>query len=422
MARRRGFFAEMQYQARQAEQRQIAEQKAVAREHARATREWERAVREAQRAEQQATRAAEADRKAAEREAKRLLLEARQAEVEERNARLAEIEAELSGILQTTLGVDDYVDLDALRATAEHPPFPRPDLEQPIEPPPLVQAPPKPEFIEPPPPTGLSGLFGKKKHQAAIAQAQEEFAGELAAWEAEVAEVPERQRTQLQEHEAREQERQAQLQAARDAYAMECQRREHEVAEANARLDEIIAGLAIGEPSAVSEYVGIVLSNSVYPKILEVGHDYEFDPVTRELSLTVLIAAPDALPQEKAFRYVKASDEITSTPLSQKAVRDRYMSVVEQVALRSLHEIFEADRQAVIQTISLRVATETTDPATGRTRTIAFAGVAAARDAFTDFDLANVVPSATLRHLGAEIVKNPLELDDLDNVSGVRRQ
>lgn len=423
MARRRGFFAEMQYQSQQAEKRRLAQERAEVRAHAQAAREWERARREAERAANAAARAADAERKAAAREAARLLAEARAAEVEERNTRLIDIDTELGLLLEGTLGVDDFVDLERLRAKAEHPPFPRPELENPVAPPKLIEARPAPAYVEPAAPTGVGAVFGgKKKHQAAIEEAKADFERAKAAWDAEAAAIPERQRKQLEDHQAQEDARLAELQSARDVYALECERREHEVAEANARLDAIIAGLPIGEPNAVNEYVGIVLGNSVYPDVLEVGHDYEFDPVTRELALTVLIAPPDRLPQEKAFRYVKSSDEITSTPLSGRALKDRYRGIVEQVALRSLHEIFEADRQGVVQTISLHVATETTDPATGRPRRIRFVGVGAARDAFEHLDLANVVPAATLKHLGAEVAKNPVDLDGLDDVTGVRRQ
>jgi len=38
---------------------------------------------------------------------------------------------------------------------------------------------------------------------------------------------------------------------------------------------------------------------------------------------------------------------------------------VHQVALRSFHEVFEADRRGLIRSISLEVGTETIDPATG---------------------------------------------------------
>jgi len=421
MARRRGFFAELQHQAQLEERRRIQQERAEARAHVAAVRDWERARREAERAAERAERATATEQKAADREAKRLLLESRQAEVEELNARLAETESELSALLDATLEVDDYVDLERLRVTTTHPPFPRADLEAPLAPPTPIEAPPRPELDEPGAPTGLGSVFGgKKRHAAAVAQAREQFERDLAAWQAAADEVPVRQLDQMKQHDAAEAARREALQAGRDMYARECGQRDQEAAEANARLGALMAGLAIGEHSAVTEYIGIVLGNSVYPEILDVQHDYEFDPVTRELSLMVLIAPPDRLPPEKAFRYVKAQDEITSSTLSNKALKERYQGIVHQVALRSLHEIFEADRAEIIQTISLHVATETTDPATGKPRQIKFVGAGASREAFADIDLRNVVPSATLQHLGAAVVKNPQDLEGLDDISGVR--
>ena len=177
--------------------------------------------------------------------------------------------------------------------------------------------------------------------------------------------MPARQLEQIQQRDALEEQRLRELQVARDAYASECQAREAEVAEANERLDALIAGLQAGAHAAVQEYVGIVLGNSVYPELLSVEHDYEFDPEARELTLAVLISPPDRLPAEKAYRYVKAKDEITATALAKKDLKARYANVVHQVALRTLHEIFEADRAGKIQTITLEVGTETDGPCDG---------------------------------------------------------
>jgi len=55
-----------------------------------------------------------------------------QAEVEEMNCGLAEIYDEIDSVLAATLDIDDYVDLDSLRRTVEHPPFDRVDLETPV--------------------------------------------------------------------------------------------------------------------------------------------------------------------------------------------------------------------------------------------------------------------------------------------------
>ncbi|MDQ0850645.1 hypothetical protein QFZ65_002583 [Arthrobacter sp. B3I9] len=72
---------------------------------------------------------------------------------------------------------------------------------------------------------------------------------------------------------------------------------------------------------------------------------------------------------------MKASDEITSVALSQKESKDRYAGIVHQVVLRTLHEVFEADRRALIQSIALEVGTQTINPATGNETYIPFAAV-----------------------------------------------
>ena len=74
----------------------------------------------------------------------------------------------------------------------------------------------------------------------------------------------------------------------------------------------------------------------------------------------------------------------------------------------------------MIQTISLEVGTETIAPATGLKTFILFAAVGAERDAFLQLDLSNVIPAATLDHLGAAVSKNPYGLVEAD-ASGIRR-
>lgn len=122
----------------------------------------------------------------------------------------------------------------------------------------------------------------------------------------------------------------------------------------------------------------------------------------------------------KEYKYVKAKDEISSTALPVKAQKDRYAGAVTQVALRTLHEIFEADRGGKIYSIALMVGTEALSPATGLRETVPLVLVAADRQTFTRFDLSNVVPQATLEHLGAAVSKSPFDLVPADTSRGVR--
>jgi restriction system protein len=412
VTRRRGFLAEMQHQARLAEQRQ----RATAREQAAAARRSEQAWKAEQRASVALQRASEADRKRLEKEAAEAHAAARQAEAEQLNAELAAKYDEVDSLLEATLEVDDYVDLEGLRQTVQHPPFDN-RLETPIPAPLLLPDPPAPVFQ---PPAAPTGLFGRKKKLAeAQAQAEAAFASARAAWEGEVQQLPERRRQRAERHASDERARIQRLSAARTRYDSECAARDAEGAQHNASLDQLITDLSYGAVDAVQEYVGIVLANSVYPETLTVEHEAQFDPSTAELALRVLIPGPDMIPTIKSYKYVKATDEITSVALSQKDSKDRYAGIVHQIALRTLHEIFEADRRALIRSISLEVGTQTINPATGRDTYIPFAAVAAPRDTFSEIDLSAVVPAATLEHLGAAVSKNPYGLVPA-NGSGVR--
>jgi restriction system protein len=414
----RGFFAEIQHQQKVAARKAEVQQRAATRDHDAAVRRREQARKAEERAVAAAGRASEASRKKLDREAKAAHVATMQTEVEERNAVLAMSYDDIDGLLAWTLDFDDFVDLETLRRTVEHPPFDRPDLEKPLRPPPPIPEPPEPQLATVAPP---SGVFGRKKKQAeALAAAEADLATELEVWRRVCELLPAQRQAAAEAHAHQEAERQHALADERQRYDAECAAREAEVAEHNASVDTLIANLGYGTVEAVQEYVAIVLSNSVYPDEFEVEHEATFEPTTAELRMRALVPGPDKMSEIKTYKYTKASDEITTTALSQKACKDRYAGAIHQVSLRSLHEIFEADRRGLIQTISLEVGTETIDPATGNGTYVPFVAVAADRETFLTFDLSSVVPAATLEHLGAAISKNPYGLVAIDP-GGVRR-
>jgi restriction system protein len=418
MAKRRGFFAEMQHQAQVAAREKERAQRQYAQAHARAVRDAERAQAAAERAAIQATRASDQERKRLERDAKLAHEAAMQADVDERNAGLEATYTEIDRMLAATLDVDDHVDLEDLRRVVEHPPFDRPDLEVSTPPPQPIPEPPMPTFVEPEPPKGLIGKKRRLEEARAAARAAHDKA--VAAWEAEVAALPAKRAEAEAQHADLENQRLEQLATERRKYEAECAARDEEVAEQNASLDALIANLGYGTADAIEEYIGIVLSNSVYPEHFPVEHTFRFDTSTAELTLKALIPGPDKVPTIKAYRYVKKDDMIVETPLSAKAAKDRYTDATHNVALRTLHEVFEADRRGLIRSITLEVGTETIDPATGIETYVPLVAVGAYREAFIGFDLSAVVPSATLAHLGASVSKNPYGLIATDT-SGVRR-
>lgn len=417
---RRGFFAELQYQSRvAARERERAEREAV-RRHLAAVRRTEQAKKASERAQNQLAKAADSERKRLEKEAREALIRAMEADVIQRNEELEEVYGEIDSLLASTLGVDDYVDLNSLRVKVIQPPFDRTDLEVPIPRPNHIPLPSEPVLVPPEPPSGLASFFGKKKYAEAVENAQRVHERASTEWRAACRDVLVRRQKAEEAHAQEEARRLEVLRSERERYAKECAARESEAADRNRRLDELIANLGYGTADALQEYVSIVLSNSVYPDHFKVAHEFEFDPSTAELRLRVLVPGPSEIPEIKSYKYAKATDEITTTSLSQKECRERYAGAIHQVALRSFHEVFESDRRGLIKTISLEVGTNTIDPATGQRTYVPLVIAAAERESFLAFELSAVVPALTLGRLGAAVSKNPYGLVAAER-SGVRR-
>jgi restriction system protein len=415
---RRGFLAEINYQMQQAEKQRQREQAAAFRAQQVADREVEKARREAERTQAAAAKASAQEEKAAAKAAAEAYAAARLAEVEAKNAHLASTYAEIDSMLAATLSVDDYVDLNDLRAVVAHPPFEPGEWGVPTQPMPELVYAPQPQYVEPPAPTGL--FASKKKHEEVIAQAQAQHQADLAAWHAQATAQYEAHIAEQARREQVEQQRLAQLAQLQAEYEAQYRQREADVAAQNSALDDLINGLAFDVETAIQDYIGIVMSNSVWPDAFPVNVEHRFDLASRELTLVATVPAPSSVPNIKEYRYVKSKDEEATTLLTAKAQKDRYTSAVWQVAVRVVHEVFEADRSAKINSISLTVGASHISPSTGLHETVPFAVVAADRATFTAFDLTSVVPLATLQHLGAALSKSPFDMTPADTSRGVR--
>jgi restriction system protein len=130
-------------------------------------------------------------------------------------------------------------------------------------------------------------------------------------------------------------------------------------------------------------------------------------PESRQLVVEYELPGLDVIPTVKEYRYVKTRDDITSTARPAKEVRDRYIGVVTQVTLRTVHELFEADRMPLVDTIVFNGMVDTVDPATGQAQRPCLVTLRATRDEFTALNLAKVDPAACLQHLNALVSKRP---------------
>jgi restriction system protein len=336
---------------------------------------------------ERARKAYEQARNAEEKERKRLYGEARAAEVEQRNEWLAAVESSLERLLATPLATDAFVDLEGLKEAPAIPPFQPGALA-------VAESAPSIESFLPAPPSGMAKLVpgAGKKHERAVEEAKAGFEANLA------------------EHKKRESERIVGLGAAQQDYEAMVAGLTATADAQNREIDDLRARLDAGQPEAIVGYFSLVLEQSSYPGGFSKTHRLAFVPESRQLVVEYELPPISIVPAIKSYRYVKARDAIDDSPRPAAQVKRLYSLVVAQTALRSLHELFQADRDAKVETIVFNGYVDTIDPATGKPIKPHLVTVRVSRDAFLELDLANVEPLACLKGLNASVSKSPSEL------------
>jgi restriction system protein len=370
MARRRSFtsaIAQMQREAARAQAAQVRAQAA--------------ARREAERARAAYLRARAADEK----ERKRLYAESRAAEVAAANDDLDAEVAALQGLLSTALEAKGQISFAALKKPTAVPPWQHAELER-SEPAPVPQA------FTPQPPTGLSKMFGKAKYEQAFEEGRVRYEGAV------------------REHWVREQRRTAALQKARADWQAAVDAANAETQKRHAEVDAFEAEYHRGVQDAVAAYCSMVLEASQYPKGFQQQFKLAYVPESRQVVVEYELPAVPVVPAVKSYKYIKTSDTITETARPQTQVKSLYASTVAQVAIRTVHELLEADSGGHIDTVVFNGLVDTLDPGSGRRVRPCLVTLRTTRAVFGELDLAHVEPMACLKHLSAGVSKSPSEL------------
>ena len=358
-------------------------QRAVERERKARERQLIQAQREADREKREKERA----KRAAEKERRQIYLEIREMETVERNEDLAAGIAALEGILTHTLSIDDALNFNTLRVTPQIPPFNPGPLN-------VIEQPPLRESFLPSEPSMWRKLLP----------------GTMARYEQELAEGQRRFQQELEMYQRREQRRKEELATAKADYSRQIARAETEAAAKNAEVDKFQREYSEGDPQAVVDYCTYVLEASIYPDTFPQHSKIAYVPESKQLVVEADLPSFDVIPAATSYKYNKTKDEITATarPLTQR--RALYNSVIAQVAVRTLHGLFEADRSGHIDTIVYNGYVDSVDRGTGQHVRPCLVTIRTTRDVFGTFNLAQVDPVACLQRLNASLSKSPAEL------------
>lgn len=374
--------------------------RAIARETAKQQRlnESERraALRATERAERQQLRAlAISEReqvrynRESERAAKQNYIEFREQEVRDGNVAIRSWIEGLQAILSTSLMVDDTVTFDSLRITDNPPAFaPAKTLVTVAEVPSLEfftsKVAPLPWYLS------LIPRF-KSKHADQLRVAKEKF------------------RLSEEEHKAQDIQRLQALRNARETYDRGVSAFLEKKALRDSEVDAFRYSYYEGDPESIVAYCSMVLEKSDYPEGFPQNFSLAFVPESKQLVVEYELPTPDIIPEVAEYRYIKSKDEVTIKQRKSSESKSLYADLVASLALRCLHELFEADQGEFLEVCCFNGYVDTIDPATGRGVQPHLVSVRATRETFMEIDLARVDRAVCLKNLGAHVSRSPSE-------------
>ena len=149
----------------------------------------------------------------------------------------------------------------------------------------------------------------------------------------------------------------------------------------------------------IEDYCHLILTNSRYPDCIPRNWTLEYRPENRLLVVYLNLPAPGDLPAIDFYRYVKTQQAIVEKPLPAGARKKLYDSVLYQLCLRTLHELFRSDTIGAVEAIGFNGVVTARNKATGAEETKIILSVVTDKANFEAIDLANVDPKATFKHL-----------------------
>lgn len=307
---------------------------------------------------------------------------------------------DLEKTLERALSLDHVVDWEQLTDSS---PFPDPPPEEPSipEPPqapklPLEPSPGDPRFKAR---IGVLGFLIASRRKKKEAQASEKFWKAHDDWKRTTSRLNEKYRDAVEKHAQRVEE----LRKVAAKMVSEWEKRREGFFEtqhrSNVAIDRRRDQYEAREPAAIEEYCDLVMSRSTYPDWMPQEFDTNFLAENSTLLVSYSLPSVDSVPRLSGVTYIMSRDEFNEKELSDPQVRRLYDSLVYQISLRTVYEIFQSDQIGAIDSVVFNGYVTSVDRRTGLMSTACVLSLHTTREEFMKINLVQVDPKACFKAL-----------------------
>ena len=178
------------------------------------------------------------------------------------------------------------------------------------------------------------------------------------------------------------------------------------------------------DPMALVEYCEMVLNNSNYPDSFPKNFEMEYNPETKILIVEYSLPPIECFPTLKEVKYLISKKDLKESHISEAELNKMFDSTMYKITLRTLHELFEADKANALQAISFNGWINSINKATGIRQNACILSIQVKKEDFMVLDLANVDPKLCFKNLkgvgssklsGITPIKPILQIDKSDS-------
>ena len=167
----------------------------------------------------------------------------------------------------------------------------------------------------------------------------------------------------------------------------------------NAKIDEMQKNYLNLNPDSIVEYCEMVLNNSGYPDSFPKSFELEYNSGNKIVIVEYQLPSHDCLPKVKEVKYLSAKKELKEAYIAESQMNRMFDEAMYKITLRTIHELFEADKANALAAVSFNGWVKAINKATGKEENNCILSIQVKKEEFLKIDLSKVDPKTCFKNL-----------------------
>ncbi|MCL4415076.1 MAG: restriction endonuclease [Actinobacteria bacterium] len=167
----------------------------------------------------------------------------------------------------------------------------------------------------------------------------------------------------------------------------------------NELIDKKKAKYESKDPSAINEFIELILSKSYYPKDFKKDFTIDLNNENKILIIDFKLPELENIPKLKEVKFNKLKKILEESYISDSELKEIYDSFLYQVSLKIIYDIYKSDYVNTIEAVVFNGWIETIDKKTGKDVTLCILSVQASKEEFLSINLEKINPKECFKGL-----------------------